>query len=77
MRLSPPLFRFLIRNPTAVAVYQLDRMAVAQAGLIMVGVGNGLTVIFMGLYEVRSEEAQKCACSLVCLSSAFFCSALF
>ncbi|KAG1677607.1 hypothetical protein FOA52_010388 [Chlamydomonas sp. UWO 241] len=48
---------FLLRNPTAIAVFEEYRIATAQAGLIMVGVGNGLTIIFMGLYEHEASEA--------------------
>lgn len=34
------------------SIYEFYRIRTAQAGLIMVGVSNGLTIIFMGLYEV-------------------------
>ncbi|KAG1660777.1 hypothetical protein FOA52_010387 [Chlamydomonas sp. UWO 241] len=49
---------FLLRNPTAIAVFEEYRIATAQAGLIMVGVGNGLTIIFMGLYEHDAAETS-------------------
>ena len=45
--------RLLLRTPAVDTIYEFDRIKLAQAGLIMVGIGNGLTVIFMGLYEVR------------------------
>uniref|UniRef100_A0A7S2QUA5 Uncharacterized protein n=1 Tax=Chlamydomonas chlamydogama TaxID=225041 RepID=A0A7S2QUA5_9CHLO len=42
---------FLLRNDTAKQVFEEYRIATAQAGLIMVGVANGLTIIFLGSYE--------------------------
>ncbi len=34
----------------------------SQAGLMMVGVGNGLTIIFMGLYEHDAPVSKQHAC---------------
>jgi hypothetical protein len=49
---------FLLRNDTALMVYQEYRIQTAQAGLLMVGIGNALTVIFMGLYEHPQETKE-------------------
>eukprot|EP00798_Chlamydomonas_sp_ICE-L_P000342 gene342-1716_t len=38
-------------NDTAKAVYEEYRIEVVQAGLIMVGIANGFTIIFLGLYD--------------------------
>lgn len=46
---------FLLRNDTAKLVYEEYRIATAQAGLIMVGCANFLTIIFLGLYEEPLE----------------------
>ncbi|KAG2455140.1 hypothetical protein HYH02_000959 [Chlamydomonas schloesseri] len=48
---------FLLRDDTAKAVFDDYRIATAQAGLIMVGVANGLTIIFLGSYD--PEEAHE------------------
>lgn len=42
---------YLIRSDLANTVFDDYRINTAQAGLIMVGVANGLTIIFMGLYD--------------------------
>eukprot|EP00899_Mesostigma_viride_P013073 jgi/Mesvir1/21767/Mv04169-RA.2 len=47
---------FLLRNDTAKAVFEEYRIATAQAGLIMVGISNGLTIFFMGLYQDEKEK---------------------
>lgn len=52
-----PRHRLLLRTPIVDTIYEYDRIKLAQAGLIMVGVSNGLTIIFMGLYEVRPAAA--------------------
>jgi hypothetical protein len=46
---------FLLRNDTAMAVFDDYRIKMTQAGLIMVGVANGLTIIFLGLYQPDSR----------------------
>lgn len=43
------------------AIYEFYRIKLAQAGLMMVGIGNGLTIIFMGLYEVRASTRVQAA----------------
>jgi len=42
---------FLIRSETANMVFDYHRIACAQAGLMMVGVGNMATIITMGAYQ--------------------------
>jgi hypothetical protein len=42
---------FLLRSDTAKSVFDYDRIACAQAGLIMVGIGNMATIITMGAYQ--------------------------
>lgn len=42
---------WLLRNDLAKTLFHEHRIATAQAGLLMVGIGNSLTIIFMGLYE--------------------------
>lgn len=42
---------FLLRNDTAKAVFDEYRIATAQAGLMMVGCSNALTIWFMGAYQ--------------------------
>lgn len=49
---------YLLRNDTAKAVFGEYRIATAQAGLIMVGVANGLTIIFLGAYQPEAERGQ-------------------
>lgn len=46
---------FLLRNDTAKMAFEEYRIATAQAGLILVGVANGFTIIFLGLYKDNSE----------------------
>ncbi|PNH08109.1 hypothetical protein TSOC_005369 [Tetrabaena socialis] len=48
---------FLLRSDLAKAVFDDYRIATAQAGLIMVGVANGLTIIFLGLYDGQEATA--------------------
>ncbi|KAG2490321.1 hypothetical protein HYH03_011272 [Edaphochlamys debaryana] len=50
---------FLLRNDTAKAVYDDYRIATAQAGLIMVGVANGLTIFFLGMYDTEEDRHQE------------------
>ncbi|KAG2490319.1 hypothetical protein HYH03_011274 [Edaphochlamys debaryana] len=50
---------FLLRNDTAKAVYDDYRIATAQAGLIMVGVANGLTIFFLGMYDTEEDRHQQ------------------
>lgn len=47
---------FLLRNDSAKLVFQEYRIATAQAGLIMVGCGNALTIVFLGLYQAQVAE---------------------
>eukprot|EP00198_Chlamydomonas_reinhardtii_P014050 XP_001703387.1 low-CO2-inducible membrane protein [Chlamydomonas reinhardtii] len=49
---------FLLRNETAKAVFDDYRIATAQAGLIMVGVANGLTIFFLGSYDAEESHAM-------------------
>jgi hypothetical protein len=42
---------FLLRNDTAKAVFDEHRIVCAQAGLMMVGIGNFATIICLGLYQ--------------------------
>jgi hypothetical protein len=42
---------YLIRNDTAKAVFDEYRIVCAQAGLMMVGISNFFTIIFLGLYQ--------------------------
>eukprot|EP00798_Chlamydomonas_sp_ICE-L_P009460 gene9460-32445_t len=42
---------FLLRNDTAKAVFEEYRIETAQAGLMMVGIANFMTIIFLGLYQ--------------------------
>ncbi|KAG2440375.1 hypothetical protein HXX76_004481 [Chlamydomonas incerta] len=49
---------FLLRNETAKMVFGDYRIATAQAGLIMVGVANGLTIIFLGSYDPEEAHAM-------------------
>eukprot|EP00955_Chlamydomonas_euryale_P078219 363108-Chlamydomonas_euryale.AAC.7 len=46
---------FLLRDEIATSVFEEYRIATAQAGLILVGVANGFTIIFLGLYKDHSE----------------------
>jgi hypothetical protein len=66
---------YLLRNDTAKYVFDAYRIETAQAGLIMVGCGNCLTIIFMGLYQVRSNS---CVCTRHCrdLGRVNFCSCI-
>lgn len=50
---------FLLRNETAKAVFQQHRIETAQAGLMLVGIGNFITIICMGLYEEAPGESVK------------------
>mmetsp|Transcript_19867 Transcript_19867/g.59018 ORF Transcript_19867/g.59018 Transcript_19867/m.59018 type:complete len:197 (-) Transcript_19867:321-911(-) len=45
---------FLLRDDIAKEVFEEYRIACAQAGLILVGVANGFTIIFLGLYRDNS-----------------------
>ena len=42
---------FLLRSDTAKSVFGEHRIACAQAGLMMVGIGNFATIITMGAYQ--------------------------
>jgi len=46
---------FLLRNDVAKLVFGAYRIKTAQAGLLMVGIANGLTIIFLGLYNDREQ----------------------
>lgn len=42
---------YLLRNDIAKAVYDEYRIETVQAGLIMVGIANFMTIIFLGSYQ--------------------------
>jgi hypothetical protein len=46
---------FLLRNETAMTVFEGYRIQTAQAGLIMVGCCNFLTIFFLGMYLPAHE----------------------
>eukprot|EP00798_Chlamydomonas_sp_ICE-L_P007114 gene7114-218_t len=50
---------FLLRNDIAKLVFEEHRIATAQAGLMMVGIGNMMTIVFMGLYEHVYADSEE------------------
>jgi hypothetical protein len=63
----PPPFVLIIVLTSA----HLPCTSALQAGLIMVGIANGLTIIFMGLYEHKPHyqvrrSKEPCVAAILC-----------
>mmetsp|Transcript_25984 Transcript_25984/g.64944 ORF Transcript_25984/g.64944 Transcript_25984/m.64944 type:complete len:197 (+) Transcript_25984:111-701(+) len=50
---------FLLRDATAVAVFEKTPIATTQAGLILVAIGNCLTIICMGVYQAEPVQQKE------------------
>lgn len=50
---------FLVRNDVAKSIFIEERLKTTFAGLILVFIGNMLTIIFMGLYEMPAASEQQ------------------